>query len=96
MGISKVEIALDVLVALVIQTGAGGKIPPQDELARQMGISRTVLREALSKLEFLNVVQIRPKLGTVVSAPNDWKTRNDEVIEWKARMGGVRTRYTRE
>lgn len=49
----------------------GDKLPNQNEFAEQLGVSRTVLREALHTLAILGVVEQRPKIGTVIvsSAP---------------------------
>lgn len=49
----------------------GDKLPNQNEFAAQLGVSRTVLREAMHTLTILGVVEQRPKIGTVIvtSAP---------------------------
>ncbi|MBU4566846.1 MAG: FadR family transcriptional regulator [Desulfarculus sp.] len=49
----------------------GDKLPNQNEFAEQLGVSRTVLREALHTMAILGVVEQRPKIGTVLvtSAP---------------------------
>lgn len=44
----------------------GDKLPNQHEFAAQLGVSRTVLREALHTLAILGVVDQRPKSGTVI------------------------------
>ena len=46
----------------------GDKLPNQHEFAAQLGVSRTVLREALQTLAILGVVEQRPKSGTVIKA----------------------------
>jgi len=46
----------------------GAKLPNQHEFAAQLGVSRTVLREALHTLTILGVVEQRPKFGTVIKA----------------------------
>ncbi|MCB2190050.1 MAG: FadR family transcriptional regulator [Deltaproteobacteria bacterium] len=53
------------------ELGEGDKLPNQNEFAEQLGVSRTVLREALHTLAILGVVEQRPKIGTVIitSAP---------------------------
>ncbi|MBU4606249.1 MAG: GntR family transcriptional regulator, partial [Proteobacteria bacterium] len=53
------------------ELSAGDKLPNQNEFAAQLGVSRTVLREALHTLTILGVVEQRPKIGTVIvtSAP---------------------------
>lgn len=78
---SLVDRTLERLIDLII-TMKLTKLPNQDHLSKQFGVSRTVLREALAKLEFLNVLTPRPKIGTVVNPAEHWKTRNDEVINW--------------
>lgn len=44
----------------------GDKLPNQNEFAEQLGVSRTVLREALHTMAILGVVEQRPKIGTVI------------------------------
>ncbi len=46
----------------------GDKLPNQNEFAAQLGVSRTVLREALQTLNQLGVIEQRPKYGTVIRA----------------------------
>ncbi|MBT3254898.1 MAG: FadR family transcriptional regulator [Deltaproteobacteria bacterium] len=46
----------------------GDKLPNQNEFAAQLGVSRTVLREALQTLNQLGVIDQRPKYGTVIRA----------------------------
>jgi len=46
----------------------GDKLPNQNEFAAQLGVSRTVLREALQTLTRLRVIEQRPKHGTVILA----------------------------
>jgi len=45
----------------------GSQLPPQRELARQLGISRASLREALSTLQGLGLVVARPGKGMYVT-----------------------------
>ena len=49
--------------------GAGDKLPPERELAADMGISRVVLREAIVALETLGVLEVRTRQGVYVKAP---------------------------
>jgi len=44
----------------------GGKLPSQNELVQQLGVSRTGVREALQVLAALNLIDIRPGLGCFV------------------------------
>lgn len=81
---------LDRLLDLVIKTKAGMQIPPQNELAAQMGISRTLLREAVVKLDYLGVVSVRPKTGTTVNEPSKWRLVNYDVAAWRMRAGDTK------
>ena len=46
----------------------GERLPPQESLGEQLGVSRTVIREALNKLATLGLVDIRQGSGTYVRA----------------------------
>jgi GntR family transcriptional repressor for pyruvate dehydrogenase complex len=48
----------------------GDQIPPENELARQLGVSRTVIREAMRTLIAKDLLQVRAGSGTVVSTPS--------------------------
>ncbi|MDX6749894.1 FadR/GntR family transcriptional regulator [Geminicoccaceae bacterium 1502E] len=56
----------------MIRSGAlapGAALPPQRALARELGVSRAALREALSILHTLGMVRVEPARGTFVAAP---------------------------
>lgn len=84
---SLVDKTLDRLLDVVIEQGPGGSIPPQDRLAAQFSVSRTVLREAISKLLMLGVITVRPKIGTTINDTSKWKVINEDVIAWRMRAG---------
>jgi DNA-binding FadR family transcriptional regulator len=46
--------------------GAGDPLPPEAELARQIGVSRPSLREAMRALQTIGVVEARHGVGTFV------------------------------
>ena len=48
----------------------GQKLPSQEELARQFGVSRNTLREAMNKLYAMGLLSSRQGVGTVVESPN--------------------------
>ncbi len=50
---------------------SGSRLPPQRELALSLGVSRASLREALTVLETLGLVDILPSKGVVVRGPAD-------------------------
>lgn len=46
---------------------AGDKLPPQSELASQLGVSRTALREAVRSLSLMGLLSVNQGEGTFVS-----------------------------
>ena len=48
----------------------GSKLPPERQLCQQLGVSRTVLREAIKHLSALGLVEEITGRGTFVSRPN--------------------------
>jgi GntR family transcriptional regulator, galactonate operon transcriptional repressor len=70
-------------LALNIVGGKYGEIlPPQEELALNFGVSRTLMREALSMLLVKGMLEMRPRLGTRVLPERNWKIFNKDVIDW--------------
>lgn len=67
---SLVEAATDAIRARIMQGEfeVGDRLPPERELVSQLGVSRTVLREALSSLEALGLVETRTTRGRFVAA----------------------------
>jgi GntR family transcriptional repressor for pyruvate dehydrogenase complex len=47
----------------------GNRLPPERELARQFGVSRTVVREAVRALVAKGLLEVRSGSGTVVCSP---------------------------
>lgn len=84
---SMVDKALSGLLELVLASETGARIPSQPELALKFGVSRTVLREAISRLLLLNVITVRPKTGTTVNAPDRWMSVNADVLKWRLKAG---------
>jgi GntR family transcriptional repressor for pyruvate dehydrogenase complex len=58
------------------QLKPGTKLPPEIELAEQMGVSRTALREAMSILMTKGLLETKPGVGTVVQ-----QMSRDQVVE---------------
>ncbi len=47
----------------------GNSIPKEQELAEALGVARSVLREALSRLRMLGLIETRPRRGMILSEP---------------------------
>lgn len=48
----------------------GDVIPKEIELAKTLGVSRTVVREALSRLRMMGLIESRKKKGAVITSPD--------------------------
>lgn len=51
------------------QLQPGDRLPPERDLARQFGVSRTVVREAVRALVAKSLLEVQPGSGTVVRSP---------------------------
>src|SRR5215469_14033310 len=59
-------------ISSLIESGMlapGEKLPRESEIVRQEGVSRTVVREAISKLQALGLVATRHGVGTFICEP---------------------------
>jgi DNA-binding GntR family transcriptional regulator len=70
----------DALIDLII----GGELPPgqhlvETDIARQLGVSRQPIREALHRMEAEGWVDLRPSQGAFVHIPTD--TEVDELLD---------------
>lgn len=60
----------------------GSQLPPQ-QLERELGISSTVLREAMRVLAAKGLVESRQKLGTVVRPRSAWSLLDADLLRWQ-------------
>jgi DNA-binding FadR family transcriptional regulator len=66
---------------------AGSSVPPEPMLCEELGVSRTVVREAVKSLIAKGLVTSGPKVGTKVLAPEHWNWFDPDVIVWQSRAG---------
>lgn len=59
-------------------------LPNEIDLARDLGVSRNVLREAVKVLVAKGMLDVRPKTGTTVRAKEQWHMLDPEVLAWEA------------
>lgn len=57
------------LMAAARELAPGSRLPSENQLARQFGVSRSAVREAVSGVESLGLLQIRKGAGMFVRAP---------------------------
>jgi DNA-binding FadR family transcriptional regulator len=63
----------------------GNVLPPQVLLSKKIGVSRAIMREALSILISRRMLDVRPKTGTRIKPTKDWLIIDHEVAEWRLR-----------
>ncbi len=61
----------------------GATLPGQEECCARLGVSRTVLREALRVLAAKGLVDARPKAGTFVLPRENWNFLDPDILEWR-------------
>lgn len=82
--VDKVE---DSLVALLQERklSVGDVIPKEMELAESLGVSRTVIREALTRLRFMGLIESKKKKGSVITSPDLFgmmsKSMNPHILD---------------
>lgn len=65
--------------------GPGDILPKEPEIGEELGVSRTVVREAVRTLVAKGLLQVRRKTGTVVLPVADWSLFDPEVLAWRFR-----------
>ncbi len=65
----------------------GGSLPPEPMLCEELGVSRTVVREAIKSLVAKGLVVTGPKVGTRVLPQDEWNWFDPSVIAWQSRNG---------
>ena len=65
----------------------GSTLPPEPLLGEALGVSRTVVREAIKSLVAKGLITTGPKVGTRVQSPDDWNWFDAQVMAWQSRAG---------
>ncbi|HPF04122.1 MAG TPA: FCD domain-containing protein [Bacteroidales bacterium] len=58
----------------------GDPIPKETELAEAMGVSRTVIRESLTRLKAMDIIEAKKHKGTVIKSPNFFSVLQKSLI----------------
>src|SRR5687768_8853309 len=82
--VDKVEASL-VELLLDRKLSVGDVIPKEMELAESLGVSRTVIREALTRLRFMGLIESKKKKGSVITSPDLFammsKSMNPHILD---------------
>ena len=68
----------------------GSSIPPEPTLCEELGVSRTVVREAVKSLVAKGLLVTGPKLGTRVLNAEQWNWFDPDVVAWQSKVGLTR------
>jgi DNA-binding FadR family transcriptional regulator len=86
------RVTLDLLGEAIVggRWAAGSAVPPEPLLCDELGVSRTVVREAVKSLVAKGMLVTGPKVGTRVLPEDDWNWFDPDVVRWKSRVGLTR------
>ena len=68
----------------------GSSIPPEPTLCEELGVSRTVVREAVKSLAAKGLLVTGPKVGTRVLPSEQWNWFDPDVVAWQSKAGLTR------
>lgn len=68
----------------------GTSVPPEPILCEELGVSRTVVREAVKSLVAKGLLSTGPKVGTRVLPSQQWNWFDPDVIVWQSHAGLTR------
>ncbi len=75
------------LALRVIQADRAGEeliFPNEADLCQQVGVSRSILREAVKVLADKGMVEVRPRSGTRARPRTDWRLLDPDILNWQA------------
>jgi GntR family galactonate operon transcriptional repressor len=61
--------------------------PNEAKLCQQLGVSRTILREAVKVLADKGMVEVRPRSGTRAKPAAEWNLLDPDILGWQAQFG---------
>jgi len=70
------------------------KLPREADLIEELGVSRSVVREALRTLTAKGLIRSRPMEGTKVQPRSEWRLLDPDLISWTIEAGDKRALLT--
>ncbi|MGB3328420.1 MAG: FadR/GntR family transcriptional regulator [Thermomicrobiales bacterium] len=67
--------------------GEGQLLAPEPQLSERFGVSRTVVREAIKRLQSLGLIEVRHGIGTIVLGPDEWDDLDPDLIRIRTNAG---------
>lgn len=68
----------------------GAPLPTESELGEALGVSRTVIREAMRTLAAKGMVRVRRRHGTTIEPLDTWSLFDPQVMDWRLEAGLTR------
>jgi DNA-binding FadR family transcriptional regulator len=62
------------------------RFPKESDLSRELGVSRTVLRESMKVLADKGMVEVKPKAGTRARPRSEWRLLDPDILAWQAEV----------
>lgn len=83
---------LDLLGEAIVagRYAAGAALPAEPLLCEELGISRTVVREAVKSLVAKGLLRTGPKVGTKVQPADAWNWFDPDLVAWQSKVGLTR------
>jgi DNA-binding FadR family transcriptional regulator len=80
---------LDLLGEAIVagRYAAGASLPAEPLLCEQLGVSRTVVREAVKSLVAKGLLRTGPKVGTRVPPSESWNWFDPDLVAWQSKAG---------
>ena len=84
--------AVDVIAGWIVggRFAADSVLPTEDEIGDELGVSRTVVREAMRTLVAKGMVNVRRRHGTQVQPVDSWSLFDPQVVSWRLSSGLTR------
>jgi len=80
----RVTKALGLRLIKALDTGEQVEFPNEAEMCEQLGISRSILREAVKVLADKGMLVVRPRSGTRARPRSDWNLMDPDILCWQA------------
>lgn len=65
----------------------GSRLPVEDQLALELGVGRSTVREAVKILSSKGLLDVAPKRGTTVRSSSKWHQLDPDMIAWRLSGG---------
>jgi DNA-binding FadR family transcriptional regulator len=78
------------LACRVIESERSGRIltfPKEADLCLELGVSRTIVREAMKVLADKGMIEMKPKAGTRSRSRESWRLLDPDILGWQAELG---------